>query len=886
MDNEDYDRFYTPENRFFYSQSPYTALDPRRCEIRVVRMFPRKPLREHYENHPDWDRSYMKDLHAETQVLACQIEKTTLTSIAGEYSTISYCAGELLDTELILVNGIPFNAFANLAHAMECVLKNWPRTADNKASNTYRLWIDQICINQSDKNELSEQIQFMREIYRQSEQTFICLSSPMIPDCLSWIPHVPEISNAVPQSKDTPGVTMLKRLLLDFLVGKGQSGIILSSLSQLSTGLKSDALCRQRSSDSINNLVRVPSVDGSLSTVPRLIQRHTTGPELEGFVDQTRVFGRRSLPLVSVFRNSFWNFIENKWWRRSWVYQEFISANSIHFVCGATLVTWAELQPCVKFVCDDLDHSIQQISDDLDHFIQQVSEDLNSRITQETEQRGCKRKIEVLERERQEGRTSHGSELRLREEVLNSKKEERRRKALENKGQQVNGKKLLNQVVQADKEAERIYQQRRQDYYEQLAAFESEQKRQWEIAWRNQNDMRRRYVAEERTKVQREITIMEKSRWESDGFMRKQRRLENFWREVSKPIEDQIKDAWSFKRAEHEALESNRRCGLRLFSEDRVKALFDLDRVPRTPREFEPISTKKPVKPRQHAPTIKNLEGMEGFYSLKSVTTTDFTAPESILNTGRSESAFPPFERRDLYEIVQQRDNIMYLQAKLRRLDRSPIKSMINGKQTFKQSSELKSLLRHSRDCEASDPRDRVYAFLGLAHKEYKIAPNYKAEMTIREVLIETAKGIIRFDKSLDILQDVYRGRDKLGYQLPSWVPDWTSRETRTGLDQHPYEKAGPFDASKGLPADVDFSSATGNDGHQDLKVRGIFLDYIEETESESPDFSGVSAFLTTDGNLILGPKSARSDDEAWVLYGCKTPVILRRNCTIDDAYG
>jgi hypothetical protein len=84
----------------------------------------------------------------------------------------------------------------------------------------------------------------------------------------------------------------------------------------------------------------------------------------------------------------------------------------------------------------------------------------------------------------------------------------------------------------------------------------------------------------------------------------------------------------------------------------------------------------------------------------------------------------------------------------------------------------LKELLQHSRECRASDPRDKVYAFLGLADQGYGIIPKYTWENTIVHVLIHIAQRIITFEGNLHILEHVGEGREKLGTLLPSWVPD------------------------------------------------------------------------------------------------------------------
>jgi hypothetical protein len=101
-----------------------------------------------------------------------------------------------------------------------------------------------------------------------------------------------------------------------------------------------------------------------------------------------------------------------------------------------------------------------------------------------------------------------------------------------------------------------------------------------------------------------------------------------------------------------------------------------------------------------------------------------------------------------------------------------PVTSFMKGKARQKKVFGLKELLQHSRQCQASDPRDRIYAFLGLADQGYGIIPKYTWENTIVHVLIHTAQRIITFEGNLDILEHVSEGREKLGILLPSWVPD------------------------------------------------------------------------------------------------------------------
>jgi hypothetical protein len=54
---------------------------------------------------------------------------------------------------------------------------------------------------------------------------------------------------------------------------------------------------------------------------------------------------------------------------------------------------------------------------------------------------------------------------------------------------------------------------------------------------------------------------------------------------------------------------------------------------------------------------------------------------------------------------------------------------------------------------EASDERDRIYAFLGLADPGYGVVPDYSTQNDSEQVLLETTQRIILFEDSLDVLE-------------------------------------------------------------------------------------------------------------------------------------
>lgn len=83
-------------------------------------------------------------------------------------------------------------------------------------------------------------------------------------------------------------------------------------------------------------------------------------------------------------------------------------------------------------------------------------------------------------------------------------------------------------------------------------------------------------------------------------------------------------------------------------------------------------------------------------------------------------------------------------------------------------------MVRLTRFIVATDPRDKVYALLGITNSnltKLNIAPDY--HKTVSEVNIAVAKAIIEDSTSLEMLSiPAGRGTDAT-VDLPSWVPHW-----------------------------------------------------------------------------------------------------------------
>jgi len=149
------DNFFTPVNHEFYDRSPYSELDPTRHEIRLLELLPANA-----------SEPLQVKLLTSFFLLSNDVE-------APNYLAISYFAGNHKETEIVYVDGVRFNAFANLARALRQVIHAREK-ADFK-DYPQLVWADQICINQSNLSERSHQVDFMRLIYESAKIVLACL---------------------------------------------------------------------------------------------------------------------------------------------------------------------------------------------------------------------------------------------------------------------------------------------------------------------------------------------------------------------------------------------------------------------------------------------------------------------------------------------------------------------------------------------------------------------------------------------------------------------------------------------------------------------------------------------------------------------------------------
>jgi hypothetical protein len=140
----------------------------------------------------------------------------------------------------------------------------------------------------------------------------------------------------------------------------------------------------------------------------------------------------------------------------------------------------------------------------------------------------------------------------------------------------------------------------------------------------------------------------------------------------------------------------------------------------------------------------------------------------------------------------------------------------------------LSTILCKHRFTEATDPRDKVYAFLSIAREfvehhpheaDLRLVPNYRK--SVKDVYIDTAKFILSSWGNLRPLSLIQDASVTAIDELPSWVPDFSIEGLPGPLD---YGRPIPWTASKDLDAfHLRFSLDV-------LQVSGVKIDTVVET--------------------------------------------------------
>ncbi|RYP18164.1 hypothetical protein DL765_004090 [Monosporascus sp. GIB2] len=200
------------------------------------------------------------------------------------------------------------------------------------------------------------------------------------------------------------------------------------------------------------------------------------------------------------------------------------------------------------------------------------------------------------------------------------------------------------------------------------------------------------------------------------------------------------------------------------------------------------------------------------------------------------------FEKGTLMKILlsvhdtMSRELVSELDAALLRLI-----ALRQGAARDKQDRGLLTLLSEVRSLSATDPRDKVYAILGLTKtdlSEINLRVDYK--ISAAQLYIDLAKNLLLRDPTgLDILS-IPRPDSPLSSQMPSWVPDWSHPAGHTRPLVLPASRYGAraFYASgdpASSPPPVVEEEREGLDKKARLIIQGYVFDRVAHLSRPSP---------------------------------------------------
>lgn len=163
---------------------------------------------------------------------------------------------------------------------------------------------------------------------------------------------------------------------------------------------------------------------------------------------------------------------------------------------------------------------------------------------------------------------------------------------------------------------------------------------------------------------------------------------------------------------------------------------------------------------------------------------------------------------------------------------------------------ELRQLLRIFRECETTDPRDKIYSLLGLADDLTIAAPKPDYNQSEENVFSSYARYLIQqqHQTSLDILIDagIARGSTLI---LGTWVPRWDESQQPPLLRPPIY-----FDASGSKKSTFSYGS------NSSLLVRGVLYDKVGQVEP--PDDGSWYTWESRVSNLVQ--RSPRFSAESY----------------------
>lgn len=142
----------------------------------------------------------------------------------------------------------------------------------------------------------------------------------------------------------------------------------------------------------------------------------------------------------------------------------------------------------------------------------------------------------------------------------------------------------------------------------------------------------------------------------------------------------------------------------------------------------------------------------------------------------------------------------------------------------------------------SGDPRDKIYAILGLVEPEVRAAWTIDYESSPEEVYAHTTRRIIEQSQSLAILSCVQDASKRNIETYPSWIPDYSLPYVNMMCNHGPFHAAG---RERQVPQIISSLPESGLSGHWSrLRLRGHVFDTIVETGNERTEYVNSAMLL------------------------------------------
>lgn len=270
----------------------------------------------------------------------------------AEYQALSYVWGSRKVNRTIVVNNKPYSSTVNLESAL--------RHLRQRSKRGVILWVDTMCINQSDTEERTIQVQLMGDIYKMCKTVIVYLGD-QLEGTISAHALPPEVVDFEPANEEVHPT-----------IEKNRKSSRNADVSEVFAFLAYLALNR--------HLIEVP--DEPPDIIPGGIS-HARHCEKAGIEERRRLSRDRQFDqsrLVEGLRK-FMQPPFTSWWNRIWVIQEVAAPPSIDIVYGTCSAPWSMLNLAARTLIHNRSQCCSKIYSRLARDVRKVLEDFSQRIT-------------------------------------------------------------------------------------------------------------------------------------------------------------------------------------------------------------------------------------------------------------------------------------------------------------------------------------------------------------------------------------------------------------------------------------------------------------------------------------------------------------------------